>query len=88
MNSMVVAGDAAYEPEKQTSSALVYWRRPDQWAETIYDWVRFAFRYLSPTLSQNGSIHPSHLISLWFYENTKIHVMSCQRAFFFFTPLL
>lgn len=42
MRSMVVAGDAAYEPEKQASSILVYWRRPDQWAETIYDWVRFA----------------------------------------------
>jgi len=41
MCSMVAAGDAAYEPEKQTSSVLVYWRRPEQWAETIYDWVRF-----------------------------------------------
>jgi hypothetical protein len=78
MNSMVLAGDAAYEPEKQTSSALVYWRRPDQWAETIYDWVRFAFRSLSPTLSQNGSIHSSHF---GFMKTPKF--MSCHANVLF-----
>ncbi|KAF8317136.1 winged helix DNA-binding domain-containing protein, partial [Clavulina sp. PMI_390] len=39
MRSMVALGDAAYEPERQTSAILVYWRRPEQWAETIHEWV-------------------------------------------------
>lgn len=40
MRTMVTNGDAAYEPEKQTSAVLLYWRRPEQWAETIHEWVR------------------------------------------------
>lgn len=43
MRSMVAAGDAAYEPEKQTSAVMLYWRRPEQWAETIHEWVRQSF---------------------------------------------
>ena len=30
---------AAYEPEKQTRTVLVYWRLPEEWAEVLYDWV-------------------------------------------------
>lgn len=49
---MVTAGDAAYEPEKQTSTILLYWRRPEQWAETIHEWVRGAILPLSPSSCQ------------------------------------
>jgi hypothetical protein len=71
-----------YEPEKQTSSVLVYWQQPDQWAETIYDWVRFAFRYLSPTLSQNSSIHPSHRGLLLLKWQNSCHVMPTYFSLF------
>src|ERR1700712_3759456 len=39
MKTLVANGDAAYEPEKQTESVLLYWKRPEQWAETIHEWV-------------------------------------------------
>lgn len=42
---MVAAGTADYDPPKKSSkavptSALIYWRRPEEWATIIYDWVR------------------------------------------------
>ena len=40
MRTMVAVGDAMYEPEGQTSAIMLYWRRPEQWAETIHEWVR------------------------------------------------
>ncbi|KAG6888063.1 hypothetical protein C0995_010838 [Termitomyces sp. Mi166 len=38
--SVLVAKDlAAYEPQKQTRSVLLYWRSPDEWAETLHSWA-------------------------------------------------
>ncbi|KAF8972780.1 ESCRT-II complex subunit-domain-containing protein [Flammula alnicola] len=36
---MVDRNLATYEPPKQTRSALIYWRLPEEWAEVLYDWV-------------------------------------------------
>ena len=30
---------AVYEPAKQTRSALLYWRQPEEWAEALHAWV-------------------------------------------------
>jgi ESCRT-II complex subunit VPS25 len=37
---MVKDAQAAYEPPKQTRSVLLYWRRPEEWAEVLHAWVR------------------------------------------------
>ncbi|KAH9479182.1 Vacuolar protein-sorting-associated protein 25 [Psilocybe cubensis] len=37
--TMVSKNLASYEPAKQTRSALIYWRLPEEWAEVLYDWV-------------------------------------------------
>lgn len=42
---MVAAGTAEYDPPKASSKViptgfLIYWRRPEEWATLIYDWVR------------------------------------------------
>ena len=29
---------AVYEP-KQTRTALLYWRLPEEWADVLYEWV-------------------------------------------------
>ena len=47
MSAMVEKNVAIYEPLKQTSSILVYWRLPEEWAEILYDWVRPAFLFMS-----------------------------------------
>lgn len=39
MATMVSKNLAGYEPAKQTRSALIYWRLPEEWAEVLYDWV-------------------------------------------------
>ncbi|KAI0630887.1 ESCRT-II complex vps25 subunit [Trametes polyzona] len=36
---MVAKGHAVYEPPKQTSSVLLYWRSPEEWAQVLYDWA-------------------------------------------------
>ncbi|KAI0358209.1 ESCRT-II complex vps25 subunit [Trametes cingulata] len=36
---MVSKGHAVYEPPKQTSSVLLYWRNPEEWAQVLYDWA-------------------------------------------------
>ncbi|KAI0766155.1 ESCRT-II complex vps25 subunit [Trametes elegans] len=36
---MVAKGDAVYEPPRQTSSVLLYWRSPEEWAQVLYDWA-------------------------------------------------
>jgi len=36
---MAREGQAAPDPPKQTSSYLLYWRKPDEWGSLIYDWV-------------------------------------------------
>lgn len=42
---MVLAGTADYDPPLKTkgevpTGVLIYWRRPEEWATLIYDWVR------------------------------------------------
>jgi hypothetical protein len=37
---MVKSDQAVYDPPKQTRSILLYWRRPEEWAEALYEWVR------------------------------------------------
>ncbi|KAL4249893.1 VPS25 family protein [Abortiporus biennis] len=39
LNDMVSKNLAMYDPPKQTGSVLLYWRSPEEWAETLYDWV-------------------------------------------------
>ncbi|KAG6811874.1 hypothetical protein H0H92_005450 [Tricholoma furcatifolium] len=39
LSSMVTKGIAAYDPQKQTRSVLLYWRSPDDWAETLHSWA-------------------------------------------------
>lgn len=44
--AMVAAGQAEYDPRPtkgaQPTGALVYWKKPDEWAQLIYDWVSSA----------------------------------------------
>jgi len=39
IENMVNAGQAAYEPIRQTSSVLIYWRTPEEWAELLHEWA-------------------------------------------------
>ncbi|RSH82569.1 uncharacterized protein EHS24_007551 [Apiotrichum porosum] len=36
---MVQEGTASPEPPKQASSYLIFWRKPEEWGQIIYDWV-------------------------------------------------
>ncbi|OBZ73694.1 Vacuolar protein-sorting-associated protein 25 [Grifola frondosa] len=36
---MVSKNLATYDPPKQTRSALLYWRLPEDWAEVLHEWV-------------------------------------------------
>jgi len=38
-STMVNQNSAAWEPQKQTRSVLLYWRRPEEWAEVLHGWV-------------------------------------------------
>lgn len=29
-----------YEPPRQVSSVLLYWRSAEEWAQVLHDWVR------------------------------------------------
>lgn len=35
-----VPGEAAANPPKQDSQYLIYWRKPEEWGDIIYHWVR------------------------------------------------
>ncbi|KAK0464506.1 ESCRT-II complex vps25 subunit [Desarmillaria tabescens] len=39
MGVMVAKNLAVFEPAKQTRSALLYWRLPEEWAETLHEWA-------------------------------------------------
>ncbi|KAG9013261.1 hypothetical protein FRB93_000784 [Tulasnella sp. JGI-2019a] len=39
ISTMVAEGSAIYEPPKQTQSVIVCWKKVDEWAETLFDWV-------------------------------------------------
>ncbi|KAL4257014.1 VPS25 family protein [Pleurotus pulmonarius] len=39
ISSMVANNLAVYEPPKQSRSVLLYWRRPEEWADVLHSWV-------------------------------------------------
>lgn len=43
IEQMVQAGTAEYDPPKTSKAlptgALIYWKRPEEWAAIIYDWI-------------------------------------------------
>lgn len=39
MTHMAKEGHAAADPPKSTSTYLLYWRKPEEWGQLIYDWV-------------------------------------------------
>jgi len=39
LEALVGAQEAAYEPPKQTSTVLLYWRKPEEWAEILHKWA-------------------------------------------------
>ncbi|KAJ7596015.1 ESCRT-II complex subunit-domain-containing protein [Mycena floridula] len=39
LQSMVSSDSAVYDPPKQTRAVLLYWRRPEEWAETLHEWA-------------------------------------------------
>lgn len=45
IDALVSTGSAEYDPKpsktKPATSAWIYWKRPEEWAQVIYDWVRF-----------------------------------------------
>ena len=40
LGAMVGENLAVYDAPKQTRSALLYWRLPEEWAEVLHEWVR------------------------------------------------
>lgn len=42
IKTMVMEDSAFYDPPKQSRSAIVCWRKVDQWAETLFEWVSAA----------------------------------------------
>ncbi|KAI0741810.1 ESCRT-II complex vps25 subunit [Daedaleopsis nitida] len=36
---MVASGQAIYEPPNQTSSVLLFWRSPEEWAQVLHEWA-------------------------------------------------
>lgn len=45
---MAAEGNAAADPPKQTTTYLLYWRKPEEWGQLIYDWVRYTGSRLEP----------------------------------------
>jgi len=39
LQTLVNRNQAAYEPPKQVSSVVLYWRKPEEWAEVLHSWV-------------------------------------------------
>ncbi|KAK1921761.1 ESCRT-II complex subunit-domain-containing protein [Papiliotrema laurentii] len=39
IGSLVKDGRAAPDPPKQADTYLIYWKKPDEWGNVIYDWV-------------------------------------------------
>lgn len=36
---LILTGRAAPDPPKQADTYLIYWKKPDEWGNVIYDWV-------------------------------------------------
>lgn len=47
IKSMVADGSALYEPPKQARSVIICWKKVEEWAETLYEWVRRTSRSMS-----------------------------------------
>lgn len=49
IESLVSAGSAEYDPKptknKPATGAWIYWKRPEEWAQVLYEWVRRAPRF-------------------------------------------
>lgn len=58
MDALVSSSSAEYDPKaakgRPATSAWIYWKRPDEWATVLYDWVRLLW-----TLSAEASAHAS-----------------------------
>ncbi|KAH8100532.1 ESCRT-II complex vps25 subunit [Cristinia sonorae] len=39
LQDMVSKNLAVYDPPKQTSSVLLFWRTPEEWADVLYEWA-------------------------------------------------
>ncbi|KAG8959512.1 hypothetical protein FRC03_007880 [Tulasnella sp. 419] len=39
IDTMVSEGSAFYEPPKQNRSVIVCWKRPEEWAEVLFNWA-------------------------------------------------
>ncbi|KIL59066.1 hypothetical protein M378DRAFT_188070 [Amanita muscaria Koide BX008] len=39
LEAMVKKNVAVYEPSKQTRTVMLYWRTPEEWAETLHNWA-------------------------------------------------
>ncbi|KAF9049511.1 ESCRT-II complex, vps25 subunit, partial [Hymenopellis radicata] len=39
LSLMVAKNVAVYDPAKQTRAVLLYWRLPEEWAETLHEWA-------------------------------------------------
>ena len=52
---MVEKNVAAYEPSKQTRSVLLYWRRPEEWAEALHSWVSTLSLSAKPNIVKEAS---------------------------------
>lgn len=39
IEELVSKGQAAYEPPKQNRSVTLYWKTPEEWGETLHEWV-------------------------------------------------
>ncbi|KIM22818.1 hypothetical protein M408DRAFT_18069 [Serendipita vermifera MAFF 305830] len=39
LQTLVSRNQAAYEPPKQLSSVILYWRKPEEWAEVLHSWA-------------------------------------------------
>lgn len=49
-------GHAAPEPPRQLATYLIFWRKPEEWGQIIYDWVGGASicMVLTVQVSDNG----------------------------------
>lgn len=63
IQTMVSEGAAFYEPPRQSRSVIVCWKKADEWAETLFSWVRGRDRVsagLTPTVETTEThSHPS-----------------------------
>jgi ESCRT-II complex subunit VPS25 len=39
LQSLVAQSLAVYEPPRQTQTVMLYWRRPEDWGEVLFEWV-------------------------------------------------